>query len=242
MTLPPITLALQPVGWTLISARGEEALSFLNGQLSADLVSLTEGESAAALLLSPSGEVVTSLVCRAVSGGVDLVVRDESALPAVTALRRFLMRTKCSIDIAGATAGPYTTVGEQVRRGEPGPAEFARNVSAHTFGRDFVARHVSFVKGCFTGQELVGRLDARGGNVPFRLARVSGTDVARMHDVVMSAGPSGERALQGLTTIVADARFSALALVHRTLLSGSVARDVGDVHVALLHEGVDAAS
>ena len=32
-----------------------------------------------------------------------------------------------------------------------------------------VARTVSFTKGCYTGQELVARIDSRGGNVPRRL-------------------------------------------------------------------------
>ncbi|HYF45808.1 MAG TPA: hypothetical protein VD926_06320 [Acidimicrobiales bacterium] len=32
-----------------------------------------------------------------------------------------------------------------------------------------VERSVSFTKGCFTGQELVARIDSRGGNVPRRL-------------------------------------------------------------------------
>jgi len=35
-----------------------------------------------------------------------------------------------------------------------------------------VARSVSFSKGCFTGQELVARIDSRGGNVPSRLCGV----------------------------------------------------------------------
>lgn len=227
--------------WTMITARGEDVITFLQGQLSADLTSLHDGESTDALILSPSGEVVTSLVCQVVTGGADLTVRSESATAALTALRRFLMRTRCVLEVVGETSGPYATVGEQVQRGEPGPAEFSRNLSAHTFGREFVARHVSFSKGCFTGQELVGRLDARGGNVPFRLARVTGEDVARMLEVVMSAGPSGDRAVQGLTTVVDDDGFSALALVHRTLLGDSPARE-DDVTVVLLNEEPDAAS
>jgi folate-binding protein YgfZ len=36
-------------------------------------------------------------------------------------------------------------------------------------GDEFVARTVSFTKGCYTGQELVARLDSRGSNVPRRL-------------------------------------------------------------------------
>lgn len=35
-----------------------------------------------------------------------------------------------------------------------------------------VERSVSFTKGCFVGQELVARIDSRGGNVPARLAGV----------------------------------------------------------------------
>jgi folate-binding protein YgfZ len=35
-----------------------------------------------------------------------------------------------------------------------------------------VERTVSFTKGCYTGQELVARIDSRGGNVPRRLRGV----------------------------------------------------------------------
>ena len=45
-----------------------------------------------------------------------------------------------------------------------------------------VERTVNFTKGCYTGQELVARLDSRGSNVPRRLVGVVGaagdTDVA----------------------------------------------------------------
>ena len=37
-----------------------------------------------------------------------------------------------------------------------------------------VERSVSFTKGCFTGQELVARIDSRGGNVPRRLRLLEG--------------------------------------------------------------------
>lgn len=42
-----------------------------------------------------------------------------------------------------------------------------------------VARSVSFTKGCYTGQELVARVDSRGGNVPkpIRLLSIAGDDV-----------------------------------------------------------------
>jgi len=224
-----------PVNWVRLTARGEDTRAFLQGQLSCDLDVSATSSSIPGLLLTPSGDVVTTVHCREHAEGVDIVVREELAATALTALRRFLLRTKCVIDEAGSVAGPYATLGDQVAAGEPGPLEFAHGLGPHSFGRGFVASHVSFSKGCYTGQELVGRLDARGGNVPFRLARVNGDDLTLMADVV-SAGPSGERAVQGLTTVVDDGGLRALALVHRTLLAGRATAIIEGVAIELLHE------
>jgi folate-binding Fe-S cluster repair protein YgfZ len=235
--MPFSTLASDHVvDWSRLAARGADARTFLQGQLSCNVLALSEGESTHGLLLSPSGDVVTSLVCHVVPEGVDVIVRAELAETSLVALRRFLMRTDCQITLDSRGEGPYASVGEQVMMGEPGPAEFARPVAAHTFGRAFVSRHVSFSKGCFTGQELVGRLDARGARVPFRLARVTGDDLDTMERVTRSAGPSGERGLQGLTTVVSAHGFMALALVHRTLLAESLEGSIDGVHVEVLHE------
>jgi tRNA-modifying protein YgfZ len=51
-----------------------------------------------------------------------------------------------------------------------------------------VERTVSFTKGCYTGQELVARLEARGTNVPRRLVGVVG-----------GSDPEGERLAFGMT-------------------------------------------
>jgi folate-binding Fe-S cluster repair protein YgfZ len=235
MTSPPFAPPHDRVSWSLIEARGEDARPFLQGQLSCDVMNLVPGESTNGLLLTPSGDVITSLRCDGLSDGLDLVVRSELAESARSALARFLLRTACSLTIADTSSGDYDTVADQVTRGEPGPAEFAPGLSAHTFGPGFVARRVSFSKGCFTGQELVGRLDARGGNVPFRLARVTGEDMGHVDAVVRSVGPSGERARQRVTTVVAGSVVSGLALVHRSLVSDGSIATIDGVLVELLH-------
>ncbi len=210
----------QPVTWSTIHARGPDAIAFLHGQLTLDVTSLSSGDHRPGLLLSPAGDVITSLVCALGAEGVELVVRSESVEPTMTALRRFLLRTRCTFDVIEGVTGPYATLGEQVELFAPGPEEFARGLGAHSFGREFVASHVSFAKGCFTGQELVGRLDARGGNVPYRLARLTGSDLDELDALARSRGPQGDRALQGVTTAVASHGVRALAIVHRTLLEG----------------------
>ena len=65
------------VPWTLVRARGDDAATFLQGQLSCDVTSLVSGDSARGLVLTPAGDVVTSLWCHYHPDGVDLVVRSE---------------------------------------------------------------------------------------------------------------------------------------------------------------------
>ena len=67
---------------------------------------------------------------------------------------------------------------------------------------NLVPRGVSFTKGCYTGQELVARLDSRGNNVPKHLRKISspgacivGSDITaegKKVGVVTSAVPSGD--------------------------------------------------
>lgn len=78
-----------------------------------------------------------------------------------------------------------------------------------------VDRTVSFTKGCYTGQELVARIDSRGGKVPRRL-----------HSLVVDGGQPpvgaavvvGEREVGALTSVAYSPSFAApvaLAYVHR---------------------------
>jgi folate-binding protein YgfZ len=67
-------------------------------------------------------------------------------------------------------------------------SELTDKTIAAEAGAGLVDRSVSFTKGCYTGQELVARLDARGNNVPRRLVGVvGGTD------------PDGDRLAFGMT-------------------------------------------
>ncbi len=86
-----------------------------------------------------------------------------------------------------------------------------------------VDRSVSFTKGCFTGQELVARLDARGSNVARRLC-----------GVVLATGPSDRRAPVSATVTTADDERPAGTL---TSVAWSPGRQ-GLVALATLHRRV----
>lgn len=84
-----------------------------------------------------------------------------------------------------------------------------------------VERTVSFTKGCFTGQELVARLDARGSKVARRLAGVvlgSGDRAVRppVGSVVMSS--DGEHQVGVVSSVAWSPGFESyvgLAVIHR---------------------------
>jgi folate-binding protein YgfZ len=219
------SVALQ---WSSIRASGPEAESFLQGQLSQDLAAM--GESGAwACLLAPDGIVVTSCHVTTASDGFDLAVPRELGEVALARLRRFLLRTKCTLELVERDDGPYNTLNEQIEAGLPGPAEFARALTPQSFGATFVTSTVSFTKGCFTGQELVGRLDARGSSVPWRLVRATGPTSARVNDVLTSKGPAGP---SGLTTATERGEsIVGLGFAHRSLFGSDVLEHALDVQV-----------
>jgi tRNA-modifying protein YgfZ len=202
--------------WSSIVASGADAESFLQGQLSQDLATVSAaGEWS--LLLAPDGIVITSLFLQTASDGYVLTLPRELGDVALTRLRRFLLRTACTLELREVDHGPYETVGAQIDARRPGPAEFARGLTPQCFGGSFVSSTVSFTKGCFTGQELVGRLDARGSSVPWRMVRVSGPSVARVDEVLHAKGPAGT---SGVTTATRDGdAVVGLGFAHRSLFA-----------------------
>lgn len=206
------------LAWSVLEVRGADATTFLQGQLSQDLVTL-DGAGAWTLVLAPDSVVVSTGYITAVGDGFDVVIPRELAEVTHARLRRFLLRAACTVGVRDSDHGPFMTLDEQIDANWPGPRELAASLTPHTFGRAFVAATISFDKGCFTGQELVGRLDARGSSVPWRLVRVSGPSPEAIDEFLASKGPAGP---QGLTSArVREGRVEGLGIAHRTLLSSS---------------------
>ncbi len=88
-------------------------------------------------------------------------------------------------------------------------------------GQWLIDASVSFTKGCYTGQELVARVDSRGGNVPRPLRRLEVDSPADASLVGQEVRASGH-AVGRITSAAHDPeRMLAVAL-------GPVARTVGD--------------
>jgi folate-binding protein YgfZ len=106
----------------------------------------------------------------------------------------------------------------EARRIEVGLPTMGRELTERTIPAEagLLDVAVSFTKGCYTGQELVARLEARGNRVPFRLRGVV------MGAVATAPQPGaelkkGERTAGTLTSVgwSPDLGTVALAYVHR---------------------------
>ncbi len=83
-----------------------------------------------------------------------------------------------------------------------------------------VERTVSFTKGCYTGQELVARIDSRGSRVPRHLRGLvlAAGDAPPVGAAVVGEGGQGERELGQLTSVALSPTLGgpvALAYVRR---------------------------
>ena len=243
------------LGRDVFSVRGDDAESYLQGQLSQDVLALGIGATADSLLLQPDGKLTALLrVTRVDAHGFVLDTDAGFGDAMVARLKKFLLRSKVEIErlpwrclalrgsgVGAAAAGLLTVLEEGGVLRLPfewngwsgidllGPKEVILDPAAGTMpagivpcDRDaveacrivsgipamgseltdktiaaeagLVDRSVSFTKGCYTGQELVARLDARGNNVPRRLVGViggAGADADRLaFGMTLHAGPA----------------------------------------------------
>ena len=168
-----------PADRDVISVTGPEALSFLQGQLSQDVAALAVGARAYSFVLEPTGKVA-ALVVVTREGEEAFLLEVEAGFggAVVDRLNRFRLRTKATIELvarrAPAADADADTVVSEARRIEQGlPKLGAELIPGETIpaeaGQWLIDAAVSFTKGCYTGQELVARIDSRGGNVPRHL-------------------------------------------------------------------------
>jgi folate-binding protein YgfZ len=105
----------------------------------------------------------------------------------------------------------------RIRAGVPAMgAELTEATIPAEAGQWVVDASVSFTKGCFTGQELVARIDSRGGNVPRRLRRLesSGPPLPAGAPVVVDGTEVGTVTSGSAST---DGGAVALAYVRRVV-------------------------
>jgi folate-binding protein YgfZ len=216
-----------PPGLATITVVGPDAASYLQGQLSQDVAGLAVGASAWSLLLQPSGKLGSWLrVTRSADDGFALEIEPASVAAVLARLLRFKLRTDAEI---GGPAEPIEDAGgdepigpDEAARIEVGiprmGAEITEDVIPAELGQWLIDRSVSFTKGCYTGQELVARVDSRGGNVPRHLRGlvIDGTVVPPLGAEIVI----GDKVVGSVTSAALSGNLSApvaLGFVHRSV-------------------------
>ena len=207
----------------VVEVCGQDASSYLQGQISQDVDSIGPNESAWSLILAPTGKLTAWFrLHRIADDRFYIDVEAGWAAPLVERLERFKLRTAVDFSILdgwrmlslrtqtsdaepeendpaltvptqaaltarfrwpGFAGSDHLDVGLAVPSGieiDDSAFEEARiraavprlgvDIGDNTIpaegGANLIEQSVSFTKGCYTGQELVARIDSRGGNVP----------------------------------------------------------------------------
>lgn len=201
---------LTSLAWTEIRLGGTDALSFAAGQVSQEV----RNERQKTLVLAPDGLVVVGGEIFISDPDISLVVPTALAEITITRLRRFLLRVDVSLTQFDGVTGPYNTVGECFDARWPSEYEWSLRLPPHSYGQWVVESAVSFTKGCFTGQELVGRADARGATMPWRFVGGRSDDLEFVDASLRSVGPEGP---QGVSSWTSDGHgFRWRGVAHRT--------------------------
>ena len=207
---------------TRISVSGPDAVSFLQGQLSQDVATLAVGEQGWTFLLEPQGKVVAFLRAERTADDAIELATDSPAADVVTRLERYKLRVKATVEVLSDGRPDAEAEAARVTAGVPGHVDVVGRIPAET---ELVPIAVSFTKGCYTGQELVARIDSRGNNVPRLLRRIEAQATVKVGDAVTVDG-------QVLGEITSAAGSTAIASVHRSVevpADAVVRGDGGDV-------------
>jgi folate-binding protein YgfZ len=224
----------------VVRVSGPDALSYLQGQVSQDLLDLAVGDSRWTFLLQPAGKV--EVLARVRRAGDDVFVFDVDAgygEALVARLNRFRIRVKVDVeavpwrviavrgvdgvdDIVGPDPQPPADVREgtlaeleqaRVEAGWPAMGAEIRPGETIPAETGITDRAVNFTKGCYPGQELVERMDSRGAAAPRRLRVLKVPEGARPGDPIVHDGVE-----VGVLTSVAGT--TAIGLVRRNVELG----------------------
>ena len=200
----------------VVTVEGPDAQTYLQGQITQDVRPLAVGAVAWTFVLEPTGRAVAlARLQRTADDRDELVVDDGYGEALLARLQRFKLRVKAELSLAPGVdeaaapaaervAAAWPAMGREIVPGETIPAETG-----------ITAQAVCFTKGCYTGQELVERMDSRQAAPPRRLVRVAsaGADLADGTELTLAGKVVGR--------VTTAAGRQALAYVQRSVKDAS---------------------
>ena len=170
-----------------IKVTGDDALEFLQGQLTNDLQRLESEAEILAAWCTPKGRVIWFGTVVKTDSGYTLSAVSDMAEAIVKRLTMFRFRSKVEFEIVdeGQTVDPASLI----EQGYPFiGTEQAEEFTPHMLNLDLLDA-VSFDKGCYTGQEIVARTHYKGATKR-RALRFESTSPVAVGDKVMAGDRS----------------------------------------------------
>lgn len=200
----------------IVTAVGPDARSYLQGQFSQDMATVDRDGSAWSWLLQPTGKVAALVLVSKVAEETYSIAVDSGFGSVVLArLNRFKLRVKVDLTLVEGL-GTVFAGSEAVRIEAVWPAMGSELVVDETIpnAAGINDRTVSFTKGCYTGQELVARVDSRGDHTPQHLRHLQSPSPLAVGDVLTLDGKQ-------VGTVTSATDTAALAWVARSVEPGA---------------------
>ena len=145
---------------------GEDAVDFLQGQLSQDVSRTGEAPVDRGAWVNPSGRVIALFDMERTADGFVLWLPDSLVESVQQRLMRFVFRSKVAVDVPQSlSAYPQGEPDWPLRRLREGvpwiDAETTERYTAHQLNLDRIGA-ISFQKGCYSGQEIIARTENLG--------------------------------------------------------------------------------
>jgi tRNA-modifying protein YgfZ len=174
----------QKQGLGAVRVHGPDALAFLQGQLSNDVMQLSAAQPMLAGLHNPQGRAIAVLrLFLAAPDEVLAVLPRELVTAVITRLSKFVLRSKVKLSEAETPLEERRLL--DIQQGIPQVyAATSEAFVAQMLNLDVVGG-ISFGKGCYTGQEVIARAHYRG-RIKRRMQRFRTTSA-----LMLAPGDSG---------------------------------------------------
>ncbi|MDJ0712570.1 MAG: hypothetical protein QNJ14_19460 [Woeseiaceae bacterium] len=188
-----------------IDVTGDDALEFLQGQLTNDLRRLESEAGILAAWCSPKGRVIWFGSVTRSADGFALSAPAATAESIVKRLTMFRFRSK--VEFAVKDDGQTVDPASLIERGHPFVgAEQAEQFTPHMLNLDLLDA-VSLDKGCYTGQEIVARTHYKGATKR-RTLRFSSQSPVKVGDKIMA----GDRSIGEVLNVAGNELLGVVAV------------------------------
>jgi len=150
-----------------IKVSGTDAAKLLQGQLTCDVNALTDKQYSLAALCNPQGRVISLFYLAYLNDAYYLILPENILELTLTALKKYAVFYKLALeDTSDTLANVLTNIGNptlfDTQAGVPRiHPETSGTFLPHDINLDQLGA-ISFNKGCYTGQEIIARMQYRG--------------------------------------------------------------------------------